>query len=78
MLLWQQIHFPIHINIKFAMCRLTEFAIVAWPVATSGLWRSYTVKKKLATFPFPAGMSLTELSLGGNNYIIPAEGEFGE
>jgi hypothetical protein len=30
--------------------------------------RCYTVKKRLATFPSPAGMSLTKLSLGGNNY----------
>ncbi len=36
-------------------------------MATSGVWRSYTVIKRLATFPFPSGMSLTELSLGGNN-----------
>jgi hypothetical protein len=26
----------------------------------------YTVKKELATFPSPAGMSLTKLSLAGN------------
>ncbi len=77
-LLRQQIHFPININIKFAMWRLAEFAIVAWPLATSGVWRSYTVKKRLATFPFPDEMSLTELCLGWNNLIIPAEGEFGE
>ncbi len=46
-------------------------------------------KKRLVTFPSPAGMSLTKLSLagnnliitkfslGGNNLIIPAQGEFG-
>jgi hypothetical protein len=28
---------------------------------------SYTVKKRLAIFPSPAGMSLTILSLAGNN-----------
>jgi hypothetical protein len=28
-------------------------------------------KKRLATFPSPAGMSLTEVSLGGNHLIIP-------
>jgi hypothetical protein len=27
-------------------------------------------KKRLATFPSPVGMSLTKLSLGGNNLII--------
>ncbi len=30
-----------------------------------------TVKKRLATFPSPAGMLLTILYLGGNNLIIP-------
>ncbi len=34
-------------------------------------------KKRLAVFPSPAGMSLTELSLAGNNLIIPGQGEFG-
>ncbi len=28
-------------------------------------------KQRLDTFPSPAGMSLTKLSLGGNNWIIP-------
>ncbi len=36
----------------------------------------YTVKK-VSIFPFPAGMSLTKLSLDGNNLIIPGQGEFG-
>ncbi len=34
-------------------------------------------KKRLAVFPSPAGMSLTKLSLGGNNLIIPGQWEFG-
>jgi hypothetical protein len=33
---------------------------------------TYTVKKRLSFFPFPAGMLLTKLSLAGNNLIIPA------
>jgi hypothetical protein len=33
-------------------------------------------KKRLATVPSPAGMSLTKLSLGGNNLIFPAQREF--
>jgi hypothetical protein len=37
----------------------------------------YTVIKRLAIFPSPAGMSLTEFSLAGNNLIIPGQGEFG-
>jgi hypothetical protein len=35
-------------------------------------------KKRLAVFPSPAGMSLTKLSLAGNNLIIPGHGEFGQ
>jgi hypothetical protein len=31
---------------------------------------SYTVKKSFSIFPSPAGMSLTKLSLGGNNDVI--------
>jgi hypothetical protein len=29
-------------------------------------------------FPSPAEMSLTKLSLAGNNLIIPGQGEFGK
>jgi hypothetical protein len=32
--------------------------------------RIYTVKKSFSRFPSPAGMSLTKLSLGGNNDVI--------
>jgi hypothetical protein len=32
--------------------------------------------KKFAIFPSQAGMSLTKLSLGGKNEIIPAQEEF--
>jgi hypothetical protein len=34
--------------------------------------------KRLLAFPFPAGMSLTKLSLGGNSLIFPAQGEIGK
>jgi hypothetical protein len=37
-----------------------------------------TVKKMLAIFPSPAGMSLTKLSLPGNNLKFPGQGEFGK
>jgi hypothetical protein len=30
----------------------------------------YTVKKRFVIFPSPAGMSLTKLSLGGNNDVV--------
>jgi hypothetical protein len=36
----------------------------------------YTVKKNLAVFPSPAGMSLIKLFLGGNNLVFPAQREF--
>jgi hypothetical protein len=31
----------------------------------------------LVIFPSPAGMSLTKVTLAGNNFIIPGKGEFG-
>jgi len=37
----------------------------------------YTVKK-ISRFPSSDGKSLTRLSLGKNNLIIPAQGEFGK
>jgi hypothetical protein len=40
--------------------------------------KPYTVKKSLAVFPSPAGMSLTELSLAGNNLSIPCQGVSGK
>jgi hypothetical protein len=33
-------------------------------------------KKSLKIFPFPAGMSLTKLSLAGKNFIISGQGEY--
>jgi hypothetical protein len=46
--------------------------IVNDPLSYVGiLGRHLRCKKRLAIFPSPAGMSLTKLSLGGNNYIIP-------
>jgi len=36
-------------------------------------------KKGLVIFPSPAGMSLTKLSLAGNNLpIVPVQGKFGQ
>ncbi len=35
-------------------------------------------KKRLAVFPSPTGMSLTNLSLAGINFIIPGHGELGQ
>jgi hypothetical protein len=34
-------------------------------------------KKNLTNFPTPAGMTLTKLSLAGNNLIIPGQGDIG-
>ncbi len=39
---------------------------------------TYTVKKRFAIFPSPAGMSLIKLYPAGNNLIIPGLGEFGQ
>jgi hypothetical protein len=39
--------------------------------------RFYTVKR-LTIFPSPAGMSLTKLSLAGNDLIIPGQVESGK
>jgi hypothetical protein len=36
------------------------------------------IKKGDRLFPSPAGMSLTKLSLAGNNLSIPGQGEFGK
>jgi hypothetical protein len=35
-------------------------------------------KKRFAVFPSPDVMSLTKLPLGGNNLIIPGQGELGK
>ncbi len=48
-----------------------------------GQWRklpkwSVHCKKSLAIFPSPEWMSLTKLSLAGNNLIFPDQGEFGK
>ncbi len=37
----------------------------------------HTLLKRLATFPSPAGMSLTKLSLGGNTHFVTGQEEFG-
>ncbi len=39
---------------------------------TPSIYLSSTLWKKVSNFPTPAGMSLTILSLAGNNQIIPA------
>ncbi len=41
------------------------------------MYSVHTVKKRFATFPSPAGTSLSKLSLARNNLIIPDQGEFG-
>ncbi len=42
------------------------------------LYHPVHCKKWLSVFPSPAGMSLTKLSLVGNNLIFPGHGEFGK
>jgi len=43
--------------------------ILKSPFPLSPFQHLYTVKKKFASFPSPAGMSLPNLSLGGNDII---------
>jgi hypothetical protein len=40
------------------------------------LSKRYTIKKRLAIFPSPAGMSLIKLYLAENNFIILRQVEF--
>jgi hypothetical protein len=40
--------------------------------------QSMHCKKGLAVFPIPAGMSLIKLFLAGNNFVFPAQREFGQ
>jgi hypothetical protein len=54
---------------------MSEIAIIH-PGMVSGLSELHC-KKSLAVFPPPAGMSLTKLSLDGNNLNIPIAGKFG-
>jgi hypothetical protein len=51
---------------------IIKIKIVGLEISTF-VW--YTVKKII--FPVPSGMSLTKLSQGWNNLIIPSQGEFG-
>jgi hypothetical protein len=57
-------------SILFFMFTAIQFIVIISIYNT--LQGNYTVKEMLAVFPSPAGMSLTKLSLAGNNVIIPA------
>jgi hypothetical protein len=48
--------------------------IVVFEQCSEALY-SVHCKKRFASFPSPAGMSLTKLSLDGNKFIIPAGDE---
>ncbi len=52
---------------------LLQHRTAAWGGLYFRLWPIIHCKKRLATFPSPAGMSLP-----GNNLIISAQGEFGK
>jgi len=50
-------------------------------VSTNGLYIARNGRaqlKSLVVFLSPTGMSLTKLSLAGNNLIVPGQGEFGK
>ncbi len=59
---------------------ITLPSLTTWPWALTffrlDILKGLHCKKRLATFPIPAGMSLTKLSLAGNNLIIPGQEEF--
>jgi hypothetical protein len=62
--------FPVLIYIFAFVLQLRE------EVRTAACRRTVHCEKLLAFFPSPARMSQTNLSLGGNNLIFPAQGEF--
>jgi hypothetical protein len=45
-------------------------------IPREGTTRPHTVKKRLTILPSLAGISLTKVSLAGNTFIIPGQGEF--
>jgi hypothetical protein len=53
------------------LCRIGRHYVFNLPIEN-------TTVKKVKDFPVPAGMSLTKLSLAGNNSIIPGKEEFGK
>jgi hypothetical protein len=57
------------------ICRQAKKPEQEEPLTLPQINSPYTVKKRLAIFPSPAGMSLTKRSLADNNEIIPGLGE---
>ncbi len=71
-------------NWLFKLYNWFKFELTSWWMkkgyilvySTSSIYNIHC-KKGLSIFPSPAGMSLTKLSLVGNDLIIPFQGEFG-
>ncbi len=62
-------------SVRCRWCRRKKpFLHLFW---VSCIFERQTVKKRLAIFPSLVGMSLTKLSLAGNNETIPRQGKFG-
>jgi hypothetical protein len=64
---------PLNVILKNTLGVRPRLSASSRPVSTPGpaLRSGHTVKKRLAIFPSPAGMSLTKLSLAGNR-LFPA------
>jgi hypothetical protein len=76
MVLWCQIY--IFTNEPLLTLPWTDLVATHSPTVQPHPPHTHThCKKRFAILPSPAGMSLTKLSLNGNNLIIPAQGEFG-
>jgi hypothetical protein len=57
--------------VDFSLSPVGLTQIVGGSEGGGGEERNIHCKKRLSCFPSPAGMSLTKLSLAGNNFIIP-------
>ncbi len=65
-------------NLSHVCYFVLDCTTYTWTVLTSYRESLYTVKKRFAIFPSPAGMSLIKLTLDGTNLILPAQEEFSQ
>ncbi len=73
-----QFHFWEYTQIGFSVqCTITSQATDKPPISSLTICTLHCYKR-FAIFPTPAGMSLTKLSMAGNNLIITVQGEFGK
>ncbi len=67
----------VHLSFLF-ICLISAFSGRYFTWKGLGLNQRLHCNKRLLIFPSSAGMSLTNLSLAGNNLIFPGQGEFGQ